>query len=385
MSATIHKEWYNANEQRDYPLDAQATQVGDDGTRIPEDILADLNLCIPSTLASRIFVSGLTVTSYLVTVTISAKTESGSVAVAAVTVEKPVLVYRNYTVTPLFPGVMGWAVFGYGVAQQTNLAVRCSSESQGLIAPRAGRSYSTLPVSSIGIENTAEVSSLTGMVALDSSGDLIIEEAQRLIDEECKTVILLRINSEGNPTLLSDYAGPCGKRPGTGTCSDVPIRGINNVEPDCDGNIDINFSYPVLPSGIQYNSNEDLDGTFILDMPFGLADVCPQPREIEGSQKCDEETPGMLGDIGVLSEFDTTILSNGITLLETENGSSEGSSDGSSDGSDAPVLTYPFCEDFSDSATEVYWENFGGSWEIIPYLPTSSDMSSSSGGSLWGI
>ena len=104
MPSLIHREWYNANEARAYPLDDVATQVGDNGNRIPENVLAGLNLRVPDTLTSRIFVSGLTLTEHLATVTFSVDVAGTYQVVAAATVAKPVNVFQNYVVTASYRG-----------------------------------------------------------------------------------------------------------------------------------------------------------------------------------------------------------------------------------------------------------------------------------------
>ena len=291
MPATIHRDWYNANESRAYPLDEKATQVGDDGTRLPTDVIADLNFRIPSVLGSYVFLSGFTCTSGLVTATFTAETLSGFVPIAAVTVVRPVTVFRNYAVTPLYPGVTGWVVFGHGVANRSNLAVRCSTQDQGLLATRAARAYAAFPVSSVGLEGTGLT--MQGLINLDASGDLLIEAASRMINGVCHDVILVRLNAGVSPQRLADYVGPCGRRPDTGTCADMPIRSVNGLTPDCTGDVPMSFDYPLFPHVVQCSTADPStgvsvpDGIIVLDLPFGLGDVCITSRDIGGSDRCE--------------------------------------------------------------------------------------------------
>lgn len=273
----LRHNWYNLNAQRAYPLDDAATHVTDDGRRLPADILVDCHIRFPSVLGEYLFVSAVTVTDRLVTLTfLASDTPAAAIAgssasggtftpVAAVSLVKPLDTFRHYAVQALYHGVGGWLVLGDGIG--SNFTGRFSSVEQGMLAPRCARSYRALPVSDIAKQHTS--ARLTGLVQLKAGADIFIEK--QVVDLGDRTVdaavIGLRTTPERN--VFDLYKGTCGGRPETGTCFRPGIVSINSVTPDCDGNIQL------YVEGLELGTLSGGAG-LVLDAGLGVTDVCTQ-------------------------------------------------------------------------------------------------------------
>lgn len=275
--STVFPGWLSGNESRKYPLHDLATKQGASGATLPDDILVDMQLLVPESAGRYVFVSSLSATAGLVSLTLLATdldptTEGASssvpfVPLAAITVTRPITLYRNYAVSALYPGVAGWVAFGTGVNEQLNTFFTFEQAIDGLLAPKAARGYQDYPVQSIGkIDRTV---TLTGLVALQGSAEIEVEKGVRTIDGRRREVITVGLALGDTPKpVLRKFAGDCGGRPDDRTCPEGrPIRLINGVTPDCDGNIDIVFE------GIGMTLVRVING-LIVDSPIGLDDVC---------------------------------------------------------------------------------------------------------------
>ena len=67
--AIRNQHWYSLNEGIAYPVDEAATSVDDAGLRMQNNIITDLHLRWPGGLGHYAFISSLTVTDTLVSVT----------------------------------------------------------------------------------------------------------------------------------------------------------------------------------------------------------------------------------------------------------------------------------------------------------------------------
>ena len=106
---TVFPGWSNANEQRGYPLHDLATKQSPDGTKLPSDILADANIMVPESAGKFVFVSSVSITPGLVSVTFLATDTdpfspgstppSTFVPLAAISVSRQGLeIYKNYAI-----------------------------------------------------------------------------------------------------------------------------------------------------------------------------------------------------------------------------------------------------------------------------------------------
>lgn len=271
MSIRNHN-WYDLQSTRDYPIDEGATALDDTGQRLVGNVLVDCNIRFPETAGRFAFLGGITVTANLVTLTIlgadSPTAASSFTPIASVTLTKPVDEYRHYAVDALQPGVGGWVVFGNGILEPVTW--RFSSPLQSLLMPKTARPYSLPPLTSLGKQFRSTV--LTGVVNLVGDGD--VEIVKELVPIDGTTVDALVIRLKGNPggrDPLEVFAGPCEKRPESDNCNRPGIQRINNVQPDCDGNITIDFRN-LLDAPFA-----DCGGIAI-DTNLGLDEACDVPR-----------------------------------------------------------------------------------------------------------
>lgn len=280
--------WYNQNEGRAYPVDDSASAVADDGVRLPSNIVTDLSLRWPATLGNHAFVSAVSNTDALVTVTIQATDgTSAFVPLAAVSVKKPITEGRMYPVKAQAEGVAGWVVFGSGVTGKTYRG-RFSTPEQGKLTSRAARPYRPLPVKSLQARHAD--AKLTGVVTLRATEPLEIVKEERQLDGALRDCIVVRLvdgeGAEGFPvpndatnisgfkpkSAFQQFAGPCAGRPESNTCGCAnPIEFVNAVAPDCDGVVKLDFRGCAQVARIE-------DGGVAVACQLGLVDACLPPQ-----------------------------------------------------------------------------------------------------------
>jgi hypothetical protein len=279
--AVRNQHWYNANETRSYPIDETATRVSDQGQKLPNNILSDINLRYPQILGQYPFLSSVGITENLVSITIQAATAlSGTPIFAPVAVfsilQRDIIEGRPYALEPQYPGAGGWVVFGSGV--QELFTGRFSAPTQSLIAPRAARFYRPFPVENISKLNNNDI--LTGILQLRGNEPIEVVKENRVINGVARDVIVVRLKPDGTlrvggqeVNVFEALAGPCNKRPESGNCDDpAPIEFINTVPPDCDGNITIE-----LRGCAEIARVTDQCGV-VVDCSMGLIDACLDNR-----------------------------------------------------------------------------------------------------------
>jgi len=289
--AAINNNWLNAQALRRYPLDDNATGIGDDGvTNIKDDIILDMHLRWPELAGQFAFLGGLTVTDNLVTAVILAADNQyeadNFTPLAAITLQQPVDRYRFYDLEPLYPGVGGFIAFG-DLGENCN--IRMSTPVQGLLAPRIAKPYAALPVPSI--RKNGRVDGLTGVVEIRGGTDIEVVKESVLVDGEERDALVVRLTTSTDATTntLQTYIGPCGERPESRNCNLDGIETINGVGPDCDGNILITFED--LTAG-PFSCGSEVAGV-TLDQSLGLDEACPAPlvEQFVGSDACNPEDP----------------------------------------------------------------------------------------------
>lgn len=314
----VFTNWLNRNETRKYPLHDDATKMSAAGSPLPDDIVVDMQLLVPESVGQYIFISSVSITPGLVSLTIlatgtdplgsSSSANDDFVPLAAISLQRPVTPYRNYAVDALYPGVRGWVAFGAGVDRTATTFYQFESPSDGLLAPKAARAYRDYPVSSIGKANRAI--ELTGLVSLIGSSSVEVEKAVRTIDGRRREVITLGLALGDDPkTVLHKFAGPCGGRPDDRTCPEgKPLRTINSVAPDCDGNIDIIFQGADV-------TMVRVENGIIVDLPIGLDDICTpfDPTRYDPADLCDESSSSSSG----VSSSDSSSSSSSATPTPT--------------------------------------------------------------------
>jgi hypothetical protein len=278
-----NNQWYNLNEQRDYPLDDTASALSDNGERLPAALISDLRLRWPDTYGRYAFVSSAAVTPYIVTFMIEATNDldnspSSSVLIAGISIPLSEFIQgRTYPLTTFKPGVGGFVTIGSGV--DVLFKGLFSSPRQTLLTARAARASRVPPVPTLGIEQAA--SALKGVVNLVARSPIELVKEPRVIDGvEYENVIVFRLVEEASDiavdtfaaSVYSRYAGPCGRRAGSKSCVDPqPIQTINGVAPDCDGVLVLEFE------GCATVGRNTEDCGVIIDCNLGLSASCDPP------------------------------------------------------------------------------------------------------------
>jgi len=267
---TVKSDWQNANEGRSYPLDDAATLADDTGLFLPNNFLSDLHVYLPYSLGRQVFLSAAAVSAKLVTLIVSVYSGGNNIPLASASLVRPVVRGRVYPLEPLYDGAAGWASFGGAAVDDAVFSLRFSTPAQTLAARRIVYNYDDVPVTSLG-KDVSSVS-LTGLVRLrGKAGVVTVVGAQRLINGELRTVALISLDTAlQGATILTDFAGKCGHRPEARNCNKRVIESINGIEPDCDGNINVEFAGGVVVGSIPHG--------LILDHPVGLAEACAYQR-----------------------------------------------------------------------------------------------------------
>jgi hypothetical protein len=284
---TVSFQWYNENAGRDYPVDESSTATDDQGLRLAQNIIVDLRLSYPKQLGVYPFISAVSVTEHAISVCLQASQVGGNIAgfstsLATLTVLKSQLIVgRPYQLQGTLPGVAGYVVFGEGTRSLCRHTF--STPRQGGLTPRSFRAYDPLPVWSLG--KLYEAAALTDIVTLRGESPVELVAEERNDGERDVTAIVVRLSgqtfdmfAEQDPTLLSQYIGPCGKRPDSRTCGDPqPIEYLNAVSPDCDGVIDVELNGCAV-AGVSSDGH-----MLIIDCALGLDDTCA-PVNLPGPQ-----------------------------------------------------------------------------------------------------
>lgn len=280
-----NQNWYNANETRRYPLDEQSTGLDDSGAEIRDNIIADCNIKFSAALGAVLYVQGVTVSAGIVSVVFGVAdtiAQTTGATVAAVTIPQPVVPYRHYPITAIHGNIDGWVVFGGGVAE--SCAFKFSRPAQSFIAARSASAYATLPIPHIKKANVA--AELDGEITFEGLAPLIVKYEKMAVGDDDVDALVFKLDTQlvrADYNPLTEFLGSCGGRPDSQTCGKDPIESINGIEPDCDGNIVIEFQEPLVSSAF-YDC-----GGIGLDLGIGLNELCTalEPKKPqEFTDKC---------------------------------------------------------------------------------------------------
>lgn len=269
-------DFYNQNSLRRYPLDDTATGLSDAGALLPNDLLLDCRLIFPRTYGNYVFLSSASASARLLSATFVATaavdTVDDFVPLGHATVVKDGSDSYRVRIEPLIDGVSGWVVFG--TPSRTAFSGRFATPAQSLLLPRVCRSYRQPSVTGIGVFNRTL---LRQLVSLDGGTDVEVLSAIREIDGSDRAAIVLRLKDRVGTNVLDVYRGPCSGRAESNTCSKPPIESINEVRPDCDGNIEIVFTTTCAKLGTQDNVGAVLD--YCLDLAYACTHVDRLPQD----------------------------------------------------------------------------------------------------------
>lgn len=261
--------WYDLNEQHSWPIADQATMIDDNRKRMPNNLIADINIWYPETLGELLYVSSVSVSTKIATVVIL---DNDGNAVAAATVPTPVQPYKHYQLDSMVDGVGGWIVFGSGVNDNKLHYYAFSDPAQSVLIPQVCRRYVVPPVTSIGKANN--LTSLTGIVRLTGGDDIEVVKESREINSVTVDAAVIRLKKKpefvDSVNLLEKYAGDCGKRPESYNCAEgTPIEYVNSVPPDCCGNITVEFRGC---ADVKFMQNEE--SSVAIGCYLGMAEAC---------------------------------------------------------------------------------------------------------------
>jgi len=231
---TIGASWYATNSSRVYPLRATVTAIADDGSRLPDAIIADLKVRYPANDTDA-----LRLASVYVDVVVSVVLAAGDKLVAAFSRDKQdIQTGVAYPLQPLSDGAVGTIVFG-DLGQDGSWTF--AEDSQSAISSRCvQRQAATNNVTRI--SRTGSQVMQGPDVFLFGQGDIQVARQSRELDGVVREATVLSLRSTGSYREQIDYAGECGRRPDTRSCDGLqPIELLGGVQPDCCGRIFIEF------------------------------------------------------------------------------------------------------------------------------------------------
>lgn len=213
--------YYDDNELISFPL------TGNDDLGIPSDVIVDVLIHAPATLGTNLAIRSISVTGLLVSIIFAI--DGTDVAVLTALQPEPQTMLE---VTPLIDGVEGFVVLGFGA-----LSRRLRVDGSYPLMPETLLSYQSSGATTLNANGHA----MPGLVQLQAGAGLSIEARTLTMQTESGIVtaaaIVVSITDE---SLLVDPVPPCLRSP-DGTPKIQPLVGINDVVPDCSGNIDLVF------------------------------------------------------------------------------------------------------------------------------------------------
>jgi hypothetical protein len=296
----VFKNWLNTNERRSYPLHDNCTRQAANGTLLPNDILVDASIWFPKSAGSNLVVSSVFVSPALITVTFAATNTDPLlstpaptfVPLAVVTVRRPHVPYQNYAVQAMYPGVGGWVTFGQ-CKEVSKVTCLFSNPAAAVMLDRTVHAFDDLPVISLGKSEIA--TRLMGIVKIKGVPGQVRTFAtmERIGGQLVRVAAVGLDDTQLGKDILEEFAGTCGHRPEANNCLLPPIERINDVKPDCDGNINIIFNDPFFVGALQ-------PGGLIVDNPISLASVCNQQNPFNAPQPgtggyCVNDLPSLPG------------------------------------------------------------------------------------------
>ena len=367
--ALINREWENANENRDYPIDESSSCIDDNGVRLPQDVLVDACLVMPFDSPKHLFVSSLTITSRWVTITLSAAHTSQPglsdlQSIATLSLEKSqIVVGRPYAVSGRSAGISGYVVFGKGIRR--NLGLVFSTPSQSRLAQRSYRLLGYRPVAGMGRPNCRD--GLRQLIGLQAESPLEIVYDQVEIDDRVYPALRVRLTDKLDPSaaadisVLQEFSGPCSSRPDSRTCPDPqPIEYLGSVSPDCEGFIEIELS-----GGFVVGQNVD-DGSLVIEYDHDRSEICqrgPYPTP-QGVLPGEVEDPAYYD----LTSIEDVWSEGSRSLLQAGDGSARSFSVG-----EEVLGSFPVAVEFSDFQAVDFVPHLG-SWTFIGDLPYDPDV-----------
>jgi hypothetical protein len=226
MKTASYIQFCNENSGRAYPLSEYATRIDDNGNTMSNDIIIDLGILLPVNYTG-LRVSSVAVSDSILSVAISADAGGLLTATLARTGVRP---YTAYPLDSLVDDVSGWVVFGgyKGVRRYYQF----STEAQSGIELRAVKVVPAPGVKRFHRVGNTPTLYATGIVDLEVSSAFIVEQ-----DPDNTNNIIVRLSADAK----SRFIEPCTRPASATNCCVPPLRSINNVPPNVDGEITLRF------------------------------------------------------------------------------------------------------------------------------------------------
>ena len=253
----VTRDFLNDNEFRKYPFDERATfdegdlDLNEMDPRPLNSLLTDMRLMLPKSLAASAFVSGISSSKSLVTVTIMGNpivqntfydpygpvdvdlaslptslneqySMLGSMVLARVQVKRSAaLPGQVVPLIPVEPGVGGWVVFGSGILNDGIWSF--SGPKASSLSFQCVTRYDYGGVKSLGRKGFD--TSVSGKVTLAGQGGV------EVVEDDLGLAIRFAGSNLQVRQGLDSFKGDCGGRPESDTCLFPPIRSINGIVP----------------------------------------------------------------------------------------------------------------------------------------------------------
>ena len=303
----VTKDFLNDNEYRKYPIDDSATMEPYTQGEQPaiNCVLTDASLAVPQDVAACAYISRISITPALVSITImgapshpfdsssrpaSAPTQFTSEystlgAYVIATVETPRLANMagvTVEVTPNVDGVGGWVVFGSGASKQGVWTF--SGPESSMISDHCVTKYSYGGVKSIG--KVGFDAFLDGRITVSGESGIEVVSTPEGID----------LQFSGTQAQVKDnirsYVGACGGRPESNTCAYSPIKTINGIsQRGLDSKIVIVLDRPLY--GILQNPQSE-EEVFVVSSDVTLESFCQNRINIPGDCSSGDLTTAIL-------------------------------------------------------------------------------------------
>lgn len=251
----MNQHWYNRNETQVYPIDERSTAIDDTGVRLGHSILIDLSLGYAGLSDDEVFVSSVSVTTMSVALVVLVRRQTDPTGVfrplASFTAAKPIDENRALPLASLGESARGWVTLGSGIQQP--YSGRFSSPQQSRVATRTTHTFRGNVLESVVLPYSTEPQS--GLVDIRPTAPVVVAaESISIPGIGLRRVIVFSLDD--SQTYESTYravTGACQQRAEEGNCgSPEPIRTVNSVVPDCNGQLVVEFidcatPFPVSP------------------------------------------------------------------------------------------------------------------------------------------
>lgn len=218
----MNTEWYNTNEHRKYPLASHVSTKDNDGDILPDSLIADLAVVYNDAVPAEggAYLSSLIIGPELVTISVSL----GNAVLVSESFTKPVPIRKGLPLKANSISASGYVVFGIDINDATG-NYRFNDATQSALDPKAARKFSALPITSLSVEGDSE-EPLTDIVSLIAGSSIdIVHEGNNVVKLSLK------------PADRQVFLGPCDNAVSPDGCGPAPLRKINGVGPDNNGNL----------------------------------------------------------------------------------------------------------------------------------------------------